>query len=140
MLDYSSDLDSEIFPDSGECSFWQRGEICGATTCNECGADAAAALVANAAASLTGVVVAARQLAQEGDDPHGVSSAIFSAFGRRFPGRHSAALPWLSGLWDAAAGVPPSWVTANTETAIYYALGRIAFLAWRNAREENRRV
>ncbi len=144
MLDYSSDIDSEIYPASGECSFWLRGESCGRTTCHECGADAAAALVANAAASLTGVVEAARKLVQDGDDPHDVMTRSRLRFlegrcARMVLATHTGAWTWwFSGFWEAAAGMPSSDVPRAW--AIAYGLGRLAFVAWRNAREENRRV
>lgn len=144
MLDYSSDIDSEILSASGECSFWLRGESCGATTCNECGADAAAALVANAAASLTGVVVAARQTVDD-DDCHSVRARVMTAVVMRMQQQYHDKIAylvawqwWFHGLWEAAAGTDAGNV--NRRYVIPYALGRIAFLAWRNAREENRRV
>lgn len=139
-MNYDMDIDSEVFPVSGECSFWLHGESCGATTCHECGADAAAALVANATASITGVVVAARHLAAEGDDPHDVTGRIFTGrVGWRGGTGVQIWTAWLWGLWDAAIN-ETSYGEVRRPFGVFYGLGRIAFLAWRNAREENRRV
>lgn len=144
MPDYTMELDGDIYPSPSYCLHWARSESCGRTTCAECGEDAAAVLVANARASLTGVVVAARQLAQEGDDPHDVMSRCL----RNFLDARCARMAlsqrcttwtwWFSGLWEAAANIPASDVPRAW--AIEYSLGRLAYVAWRNAREENRRV
>jgi hypothetical protein len=136
----------ERFPPPAECEYWQTGDLCGHSDCNECGPDVAKHLLTEARAGFPGLMRLAREVGRISDKygsniPDGpvvvgdvanlCSKSVFGCTWHRLCWYdYAACCAWADGIVDAVHGTPAPIAARDCFVTDYerwcYFLGRVA--------------